>query len=208
MVPQDRPGPAINIIANFLSSQRNYSSFVNISINPKPLLNSSSFESFKINVLKRKHVNPLVLDNPKPDQIINLPGLTYNINFNQYSGFLNGSVRGNYLHYWYVTSVIKNFDFSSNKFDFFLWFIFFRLTESQSNPATDPLILWLMGGPGCSSVGSLLYENGPFWPNPLDGSLSVIIMIPDPDLHSGSGSRSGIGSGSGIENCCFCAKNT
>jgi cathepsin A (carboxypeptidase C) len=38
---------------------------------------------------------------------------------------------------------------------------FFWLFESKSNPATDPLIMWLSGGPGCSSQLALFGENGP-----------------------------------------------
>jgi len=33
--------------------------------------------------------------------------------------------------------------------------------ESRSKPATDPFILWLTGGPGCSGMLALLEENGP-----------------------------------------------
>ncbi|KAG7383040.1 hypothetical protein PHYBOEH_010102 [Phytophthora boehmeriae] len=45
-----------------------------------------------------------------------------------------------------------------NKADdhYFYWFV-----ESRSSPEKDPLVLWLTGGPGCSSMMALLAENGP-----------------------------------------------
>jgi hypothetical protein len=45
---------------------------------------------------------------------------------------------------------------ASEKSDYFFW-----LFESQSDPSTDPLIMWLSGGPGCSSQLALFAENGP-----------------------------------------------
>ena len=39
---------------------------------------------------------------------------------------------------------------------YFYWFF-----ESRRSPATDPLILWMTGGPGCSSEVALFGENGP-----------------------------------------------
>ncbi|KAH7719698.1 Protein K10C2.1 [Aphelenchoides avenae] len=74
------------------------------------------------------------------DEIYSLPGVTFQPNFDQYSGYLRASP-GNYLHYW--------------------------LVSSQSSPYTDPIVLWLSGGgPGCSTLGGLLAENGPFRVNP------------------------------------------
>ena len=39
--------------------------------------------------------------------------------------------------------------------------LFYIYTPSQNNPDTDPLFLWLNGGPGCSSLFGMLGENGP-----------------------------------------------
>lgn len=41
--------------------------------------------------------------------------------------------------------------------DIFFWFF-----RSASKPSTDPVVLWLTGGPGCSSELALFVENGPF----------------------------------------------
>jgi len=60
----------------------------------------------------------------------------------------DGSVK-QYSGYFKLTSGIL----SKN---YFYWFF-----ESRSNPSTDPVVLWLTGGPGCSSEVALFGENGP-----------------------------------------------
>ncbi|XP_051249761.1 lysosomal protective protein isoform X1 [Dicentrarchus labrax] len=72
---------------------------------------------------------------PAADEVTYLPGLQKQPSFRHYSGYLNVA-DGKHLHYWFV--------------------------ESQQNPASDPVVLWLNGGPGCSSLDGLLTEHGPF----------------------------------------------
>jgi len=90
-----------------------------------------------------------VLAQDNSDQIFDLPGVNFSINFNQYAGYITvDEDSGRNLFYWFV--------------------------ESQRDPASDKVVLWLNGGPGCSSIGGMMTENGPFRPVP-GGNL-----IPDP----------------------------
>ncbi|KAK2981083.1 hypothetical protein RJ640_012038 [Escallonia rubra] len=44
--------------------------------------------------------------------------------------------------------------------------LFYYFIEAETNPASKPLVLWLNGGPGCSSVGAGAFvEHGPFKPS-------------------------------------------
>lgn len=87
---------------------------------------------------------------PAADLITNLPGQP-KVNFKQYSGYVDVN--------------------ASPARSLFYWFI-----EHESNPKGAPIIVWLQGGPGCSSMMGLFTENGP-WRVASNGKLHY-------DIHS------------------------
>ncbi|KAL3517890.1 hypothetical protein ACH5RR_020479 [Cinchona calisaya] len=40
--------------------------------------------------------------------------------------------------------------------------LYYYFVVSERNPSKDPVVLWLNGGPGCSSFDGFVYEHGPF----------------------------------------------
>ncbi|CAI0400113.1 unnamed protein product [Linum tenue] len=74
------------------------------------------------------------------DKITTLPGQPA-VRFNQYSGYVTvDKMQGRALFYYFV--------------------------EAETEPGSKPLVLWLNGGPGCSSVGAGAFcEHGPFKPS-------------------------------------------
>ncbi|KAM3270524.1 serine carboxypeptidase-like 17 [Capsicum chacoense] len=46
--------------------------------------------------------------------------------------------------------------------------LFYYFIKSESNPESDPLMLWVTGGPGCSALSGLIYEIGPITFEPME----------------------------------------
>jgi serine carboxypeptidase-like clade 2 len=82
------------------------------------------------------------------DRITALPGQPPRVNFEQYAGYVTvDEEHGRALFYYFV--------------------------ESPYDAASKPLVLWLNGGPGCSSLGAgAMEELGPFRVNPDGKTLS------------------------------------
>lgn len=70
-------------------------------------------------------------------RIASLPGLAQTVDFKQYAGLLEVDPNHNGK-------------------------MFFWLCEALNSPQTAPLIIWFNGGAGCSSLGGLFLEIGPF----------------------------------------------
>ncbi|CAN1318015.1 Serine carboxypeptidase-like 45 [Linum perenne] len=82
-----------------------------------------------------------ISSSPHPDEISRLPGQPPKVRFRQFSGYVT-------VDYKKETS------------------LFYYFVEAETDPASKPLVLWLNGGPGCSSLGvGAFSENGPFRPN-------------------------------------------
>ncbi|KAF3666105.1 putative serine carboxypeptidase-like 19-like [Capsicum annuum] len=58
--------------------------------------------------------------------------------------------------------------------------LFYYFIKSESNPESDPVLLWITGGPGCSALSGLIYEIGPitFEPVEYNGSFPTMILNP------------------------------
>ena len=80
------------------------------------------------------------------DEITQLPGWEGALPSKQYSGYLTfGPNNRKHIHYWYVES-----------------------TGKDPAASTTPTVLWMNGGPGCSSLDGWYYEHGPFRGSPSD----------------------------------------
>ncbi|KAG6483827.1 serine carboxypeptidase II-3-like [Zingiber officinale] len=102
---------------------------------------SSSSSSWASSLLSVSGLKSKVYDNSRlkeGDKVVRLPGQPEGVNFDQYVGYVTvDRVNGRALFYYFV--------------------------EAAKNSGSNPIVLWLNGGPGCSSLGyGAMEELGPF----------------------------------------------
>ncbi|XP_057426724.1 serine carboxypeptidase 1-like [Lotus japonicus] len=100
---------------------------------------SSHGEAFGVNGVDCEYFSQAHVEQQNSvDKVKSLPGQPQGVDFDQYAGYVTVDAKaGRSLFYYFV--------------------------ESPHNSSTNPLVLWLNGGPGCSSFGyGALQELGPF----------------------------------------------
>ncbi|XP_041014953.1 serine carboxypeptidase-like 34 isoform X2 [Juglans microcarpa x Juglans regia] len=93
-----------------------------------------------------------ILAQQQADEVVRLPG-QIPVKFKQYAGYITvNETHGRALFYWFF--------------------------EAIDNPHEKPLLLWLNGGPGCSSIGGETLELGPFFPQQAAGTKPLLNLNP------------------------------
>ncbi|KAL1161428.1 hypothetical protein V6Z11_A07G133100 [Gossypium hirsutum] len=107
-----------------------------LSKKPSPVVHSWAWLNEKTGNIYPNYIQPQD-GSMETDKIGALPGQPNGVDFNHYSGYVTvDSKAGRALFYYFV--------------------------ESPDNSSTNPLVLWLNGGPGCSSLIGAMTELGPF----------------------------------------------
>ncbi|KAJ1459055.1 Alpha/Beta hydrolase protein [Pelagophyceae sp. CCMP2097] len=89
----------------------------------------------------RKDVHDAHLINPAAHRVSRLPGLPADWTGEHYAGMIDSDdAHGGRLFYWFFEKSASGFP----------------------SAAPTPLLIWLNGGPGCTSMDGLFLENGPF----------------------------------------------
>ncbi|XP_004499087.1 serine carboxypeptidase 1-like isoform X2 [Cicer arietinum] len=108
-------------------------------------------EAYSSDVVVVSHVDVVEQQSKlmEDDKVMSLPGQPKGVNFDQYAGYVTVDAKsGRELFYYFV--------------------------ESPLNSSSKPLVLWLNGGPGCSSFGyGAMQELGPFRVNSDGTTLSL-----------------------------------
>ncbi|KAI8471231.1 MAG: peptidase S10, serine carboxypeptidase [Monoraphidium minutum] len=92
---------------------------------------------------------------PSHGEIVSLPGFDGPMPSKHYGGFITvDEEAGRHLYYY--------------------------LALSEDDPAGDPVVLWMNGGPGCSSFDGFMFEHGPFNFAFKDASLSEVKLTANP----------------------------
>jgi hypothetical protein len=58
--------------------------------------------------------------------------------------------------------------------------LYYYMVEAEGNPEEKPVVLWLNGGPGCSSFDGFMFEHGPFFFNFTDNSYNKLQLNLNP----------------------------
>jgi cathepsin A (carboxypeptidase C) len=127
-----------------------FDAFVDHVVNAKPKSHTRKPDSAWDHVVKGADVQALWVENEagQSERLVNGKLESYNLRakkvdpsslgvdtVKQYSGYLDDDEKDRHLFYWFF--------------------------ESRNDPENDPVVLWLNGGPGCSSLTGLFLELGP-----------------------------------------------